>query len=128
VGQEIIIGMKQDAVFGPVVMFGMGGTIVEVLQDFVLGVAPITERQASEMIRGVKSYPLLEGYRGKPGVDLDLLSDIIRLIGEIGIRFPQIAELDINPLIATEDGFVIVDSLIRLLAAGTGTGSQEQQE
>jgi acetyltransferase len=115
VTHELIVGVKRDATFGPVVMFGLGGTAVEVLRDVVLRIAPFSRSTAMEMIRSVRAYPLLVGFRGKEGVDLDLLADILVRVGDIAAAFPEIKELDINPLAAAKGGgFVVIDAVIRV--------------
>lgn len=110
---ELIVGVKRDATFGPVVMFGLGGTVVEVLRDVVLRVAPFSRSTAMEMIRSVKAYPLLAGFRGGEGVDLDLLADTLVRVGDIATAIPEIRELEINPLAAAKGkGLVVIDAVL----------------
>ena len=113
-GRELIFGLERDPVFGPVVMFGIGGTLVEALKDVSFGVAPISEVQAEWMIRSIRAFPLLKAFRGQPAVALPPLVRIITALGQVGVDFPQIAEIDLNPVIADERGAVAVDLLIRL--------------
>lgn len=115
-GRELIFGLEQDPSFGPAVMFGIGGTLVEVLKDVAFGLSPISEIQAEQMIRSIRAFPLLEAFRGQPAVALGPLVQIITAISQIGADFPQIVELDLNPMIADEHGAMAVDILIRLAA------------
>lgn len=113
---ELIIGLKKDLTFGPCVIFGLGGVFTEVLKDISIRVAPLDKIDAMEMINDIKGYKILEGYRGKKGVDIDKLCDILICVGEIGLKHLEIKEIDINPLIV-EDGIPIaVDALIILEA------------
>jgi len=113
-GRELIFGLEQDPTFGPAVMFGIGGTLVEALKDVAFGVAPISEIQAEGMIRSIRAFPLLEAFRGQAAVALAPLVRIITALGRIGLEFPEIAEIDLNPVFADEQGAVAVDLLIRL--------------
>jgi len=115
-GRELIFGLEQDPAFGPAVMFGIGGTLVEALKDVAFGVAPISEIQSERMIRSIRAFPLLEAFRGQPAVALPPLVRIVTALGRIGVDFPQIAEIDLNPVIADERRAVAVDLLIRLSA------------
>jgi len=115
ISHELIVGMKRDATFGPVVMFGLGGTIVEVLRDFVLRVAPFSHGMAREMISDVRSSPLLSGYRGGEEVDLERLADTLVLVGDIAAEIGEISELEINPLAAVNGrGLVVIDTVLRM--------------
>lgn len=109
--REIIIGMNRDPQFGPLVMFGLGGIYVEVLKDVTFRVAPMSADQAKNMVEAIRSYPLLEGVRGQAPADLDAVVDTILRIGQLVTDFPEIAELDINPLLVRNqgDGAVAVD-------------------
>lgn len=111
---ELIIGLKKDLTFGPTVIFGLGGVFTEVLKDISLRVVPLDKIDAEEMIREIKSYKILKGYRGKKGVKMDRLSDILLKVSKIGQNFPQIKELDINPLIVQDGTPIAVDALIIL--------------
>ena len=113
-GRELIFGLEQDSAFGPAVMFGIGGTLVEALNDVSFGVAPISEAQAERMIRSIRAFPLLEAFRGQPAVALAPLVRIAGALGQIGVDFPEIAEIDLNPVLANERGAVAVDLLVRL--------------
>ncbi len=111
-GLEVIVGMKRDQQFGPTVMFGLGGVFIEVLKDVSLRVSPVTEEEAEEMLLEIKGRKLLEGYRGKPPKDLKALKKIIMEISQLAADIPEIAELDLNPIIVYEDGAIIVDAAI----------------
>ena len=102
-GKEVIIGIMRDPQFGPLVMFGMGGIFVEILKDVRFALAPVSERDALAMIKKIKTYPLLAGYRGKPGVDTALLAQTIARVSQLAYDFPEIKELDINPFMAQLD-------------------------
>lgn len=111
---ELIVGLKKDITFGHCVVFGLGGVFTEILKDISIRVAPIEKIDAIEMIREIKSYKILEGYRGEKGVNFDKLSEILVNAGKIGIEHPEIKELDINPLIVQDGIPIAVDSLIIL--------------
>ncbi len=113
-GIEVIIGMSKDPQFGPVMMFGLGGILVELLKDVSFRIVPLTKRDAAEMVREVKSYPLLEGYRGREGVDVNFLEDLIVKISAFVDKTPDIKELDLNPVIAYKNGAVVADARIIL--------------
>ena len=113
-GVEVIIGMSKDAQFGPVLMFGLGGIWVEVLKDVSFRIAPLTRRDAAEMIKEIKGYPLLTGYRGQEPVDLSKLEDFILKVSAFVEKNPEIKELDLNPVFAYSDGAVAVDARVIL--------------
>jgi acyl-CoA synthetase (NDP forming) len=111
-GVETVIGVKRDPMFGPVVMFGLGGVYVEVLKDVTLRLAPVDRATAKEMIRGIKGFPLLAGARGKPPADLDALADGLVAMSRFAGAHPEVASAEINPFIALPQGGVAVDALI----------------
>jgi len=115
-GREVILGMKKDPQFGPMLMFGMGGIFVEVLKDVQFSLAPVTEEESLRMIERTKAYKLLTGVRGQRGVDIPAIADNIRRMSQLSIDFPQIEEIDINPLKAgyEGDGAFVVDARIIL--------------
>ncbi|WEL18450.1 MULTISPECIES: acetate--CoA ligase family protein [unclassified Halorhabdus] len=108
-GTETIVGINRDPQFGPLVMFGLGGIFVEVLEDATFRVAPVSEPEAEEMIDEIDSAPLLRGARGREPVDEAGVVETIQRISKLVTDFPAILELDINPLVATPDGVVAVD-------------------
>jgi len=113
-GIEVIIGMTKDAQFGPVIMFGLGGILVEVLKDVSFRIVPMTKRDASEMITEIKGYPILKGYRGQDPADIPYLEDLIVKVSEFVDKNPEIKELDLNPVFAYKDGALAVDARIIL--------------
>jgi acyl-CoA synthetase (NDP forming) len=116
-GIEVIIGMSKDATFGPVMMFGLGGVLVEVLQDVAFRIVPVQAHDAIEMIHDIKGFPLLAGYRGAPPVDLSALQRILCTLSDFVATTPGIKEIDLNPVYAYPDGALAVDARIILEAA-----------
>jgi acetyltransferase len=104
VGREVILGITKDPTFGHLLMFGLGGIYVEVLKDVVFRVAPLTRSEAQEMVREIRSFPLLAGARGEKPSDVKAIVDCILRVSQMVTDLPQIVELDINPLFAYEDG------------------------
>lgn len=117
-GRELIAGLTRDAGFGSLVMFGLGGVLVEALHDVVFRMAPIGDRDAYEMLDGIRGTKLLGTLRGDPPVDRDALAQAIRRIGQLGGDFPQIAEFDANPLLASSSGVVALDARVRISLGG----------
>lgn len=113
-GTEIIVGMTKDPQFGPVLMFGLGGILVELLGDVSFRIVPITLRDAQEMIEEIKGYRLLTGYRGQEPVDIAFLGKLLVKVSGFIEAHPEINELDLNPVLAYEDGAVVVDARIVL--------------
>jgi acyl-CoA synthetase (NDP forming) len=113
-GVEVIIGMFKDAQFGPVLMFGLGGILVEVLKDVSFRIVPIAKRDAAEMVREIKGYPLLAGYRGQEAVDVSYLEEMLIKVSNFVEQNPELKELDLNPIFAYSDGAVAVDARIIL--------------
>ena len=113
-GLEVIVGMSKDVQFGPVLMFGLGGILVEVLKDVSFRIVPVTRRDAAEMIREIKGYPLLEGYRGQEPADISALEELIVKVSQFVDQNPEMKELDLNPIFAYRDRAVAVDARIIL--------------
>ncbi len=115
-GREVILGIAQDPQFGPLIMFGLGGIYVESLADIAFRIWPITDRDAYEMIRSIRSFALLKGTRGEPPVDLSLLEEALMRLSQLAGDFPEIAELDVNPFLASPvpGASKAVDARIRL--------------
>ncbi len=113
-GRELIYGMGRDSAFGPVVMFGLGGTLVEALGDVSFGVAPVRPLQAQRMIRSIRAHRLLGAFRGQAALDLPSLARPLVALGQMAIDFAELAEIDLNPVIADERNLAAVDILIRL--------------
>jgi len=103
-GREILVGMNRDPQFGPLVAFGLGGIYVEALKDVAFRIAPFSEEEAREMIHEIRSYPLLAGVRGEPPADHEAMVDALMRISQLVTDFPEIVELDINPLTVFEEG------------------------
>jgi acetyltransferase len=108
-GTETIVGMNRDPQFGPLMMFGLGGIFVEVLEDTTFRVAPLSESEAREMTEEIKTAPLLRGARGRDPADVDGIVETIQRLSQLVADFPAIMEFDINPLVATPDGVDAVD-------------------
>jgi acetyl coenzyme A synthetase (ADP forming)-like protein len=108
-GVETILGMNRDPQFGPVVLFGLGGIFVEVLEDTTVRIAPVSEPEAASMIEDIESTPLLRGARGRDPVHETALVETIQRLSQLVTDFPAIVELDINPLVATPDGVAAID-------------------
>jgi acyl-CoA synthetase (NDP forming) len=117
-GVEVIMGMSKDEQFGPVLMFGLGGVFVEVLKDVAFRIVPLVRRDASQMIREIKGYPLLEGYRGQEPANVPVLEDLLLKLSDFVDRTPEIKELDLNPIFAYKDGAVAVDARVILEPQG----------
>jgi acetyltransferase len=113
-GTEVIVGTKTDPQFGPVIMFGIGGILVDVVKDVVFRVLPITRNSAKQMLREIRSAPILNGVRGQPPVDHDALVDLLMKVSEIVEAYPAIREMDLNPVIAYAEGLSVVDARILL--------------
>ncbi|MFC1925359.1 acetate--CoA ligase family protein [Chloroflexota bacterium] len=113
-GVEVIIGMSKDPQFGPVLMFGLGGVFVEILKDVSFRIVPLTPRDAREMVREIKGYPLLEGYRDQEPADIPLLEKMLLKVSDFSEKNPEIKELDLNPIFAYRDGAVAVDARVVL--------------
>ena len=112
-GVELVIGARVDPLFGPMVVVGLGGILVEVLQDTALAPAPVTPTDALDMLRSLKGVKLLQGFRGMPAVDMPRLAEVISNVSRFAADQREVlAELDINPLICAGDRITAVDALI----------------
>ena len=116
-GTEVIIGVVQEPVFGPLVIFGLGGVATDVLADHTARLAPLTDTDADELIHSIRSAPLLLGHRGSPPADLAALQETLLRISRLADDLPEIAELDLNPVIARQDGVFAADARIRISLA-----------
>jgi acyl-CoA synthetase (NDP forming) len=116
-GVELIVGVVNDHNFGPVLACGAGGTTAELVKDVAVRITPITDLDAREMLQSLRTYPLLEGYRGAPGCDLAAVQDVLLRVGAMVEAHPEIVELDCNPLIAGPQRALIVDARVRVEAA-----------
>src|SRR5215471_13992798 len=113
-GTEVIIGVQDDQMFGPLVVFGLGGVAIEVLADHAARLAPLTETDADMLINSIRSAPLLHGHRGAPATDLAALRDVLMRVSRLADDLPEVTELDLNPVIARPDGVVAVDARIKV--------------
>jgi acyl-CoA synthetase (NDP forming) len=113
-GIEVIVGVSTDPQFGPVIMFGLGGILVEVLKDVSFRIIPIASRDARQMIHEIKGFPLLEGYRGQDPADLAALESLLLRVSGFVEQQPEVSELDLNPVFAYKDGALAVDARIVL--------------
>jgi acyl-CoA synthetase (NDP forming)/GNAT superfamily N-acetyltransferase len=116
-GVEVLIGLVQEPVFGPLVVFGLGGVATEVLGDHAARLNPLTDKDADELIRSVQAAPLLFGHRGRPAVDTAALTDTLLRVSRLADDFPEVTELDLNPVIARQDGAEAVDVRVRISPA-----------
>ena len=117
-GTEVIIGVVQEPVFGPLVVFGLGGVATDVLGDRSARLTPLTDTDAAALVRSIRAAPLLLGHRGTPAADLAALQDILLRVSRLADDLPQVAELDLNPVIARPDGAHVVDTRVRVLPSG----------
>jgi acyl-CoA synthetase (NDP forming) len=115
-GVEVMVGMTRDPLFGPLLAFGLGGIHVEILGDVQFRITPLTDRDAAEMVREIKGYRLLTGYRGQPAADVKAIEEVLLRISQLVEEIRQIVELDLNPIFALPEGqgCKIVDTRIRI--------------
>ncbi len=111
-GQEVIVGMNRDPQFGPIILFGLGGVLVEVFRDVSLRLSPLNADEALDMIREIKGYRVLAGYRGRDAVDEQALVGCLMKVSEIAHKHPEIVEIDLNPVLAYPDGIMVVDARV----------------
>jgi len=116
-GVEMLVGVVNDPQFGPTIACGAGGTLVEVLKDISVRLSPLTRMDAAGMLRELRSFPLLEGYRGGPKCDVGGLEDMLLRTSALAEDHPHIAEMDCNPVIVSASGAVVVDARVRVAAA-----------
>jgi acyl-CoA synthetase (NDP forming) len=117
-GTELIVGAVGDPAFGPLVACGAGGVAVELLGDVQVRLAPLGPDEADGMLRALRTFPLLDGYRGRPPADLASVRDLILRVGALAAAHPAVAELDLNPVIAGPAGALVVDARVRLEVTG----------
>jgi len=116
-GTEVIVGMTTDPQFGPVMMFGLGGIMVEVLKDVSFRLVPLADKDANQMIDEIKGRPVLAGVRGQPASDIAALKNTILKVSEFVEKHPEVQELDLNPVFAYPDGALAVDARIVISAS-----------
>jgi acetyltransferase len=119
-GKEVILGMTMDETFGPLLMFGMGGKYVEIIKDITFRVMPVTDVDSWEMVKGIRSYPLLEGVRGEERVDIEFIVESIQRLAQMVDDIPAMVEMDMNPVVVTPNRrhCRVVDARIRIEASG----------
>jgi acyl-CoA synthetase (NDP forming) len=113
-GAELLAGIVQDPVFGPLVAFGAGGVFAELIGEAEFRLAPLTDVDADELLTSGKAGRLVAGFRGAPAADPQALADLLHRLSLLGEDLPEVAELDLNPIIARPDGCVIVDARVRV--------------
>jgi acetate---CoA ligase (ADP-forming) len=111
-GREVIVGMNRDPQFGPIMLFGLGGIMVEIFRDVSLRPPPFTGEDALNMIREIKGYPVLAGYRGQPAIDEEALVCCLVRVSTIAEKHPEIHEIDLNPVLAYENAIMVVDARV----------------
>ncbi len=112
--RELMVGLTRDAQFGPCVMFGLGGIFTEILEDVAFRVAPLSDYDAGDIMNDIKGKKILDAFRGKPEVDRNILADILKAVGQIGLDNEPVKEIDINPLKLVDGKPVAVDALVVL--------------
>lgn len=120
--KECIIGFKRDPQFGPMILFGLGGIYVEVLKDVAIRLAPLSMDDAKQMIREIKSFPLLRGVRGEQPVDFNAIEDILLTMSQLALDFPQIMEAEFNPVLASPSGALVADVRVTVCTDDTANG------
>ncbi|MDD3125237.1 MAG: acetate--CoA ligase family protein, partial [Candidatus Kapabacteria bacterium] len=113
-GREIFIGANKDPKFGHIILAGLGGIFIEVLKDVRSCLVPVSNNEAHDMIKSLKSYKLIEGVRGQEGVNQDMFADIICRVSALLEAAPEICEMDLNPLLGTEKSITAVDARVRI--------------
>jgi acetyltransferase len=126
-GREVILGMTRDPQFGPMLMFGLGGIFVEVMKDVTFHLAPITAEEAMQMLKGTRSYALLQGARGQAPVDLDAIAGALQRISQLATDYPEILELDINPFIVGPVGVQAYVADARMTLSITSTDAKNHE-
>ena len=117
-GAELLVGVVQDPVFGPLVAVGPGGVLAELIGEAAFRIAPLTDQDAEELVLGGKAGRLVRGFRGAPAADAGAVTDLVHRLGRLGEALPAIAELDLNPVIAQSEGCIVVDTRVRVRRPG----------
>ena len=125
-GIEVIVGVIRDPIFGPVLMFGLGGIFVEILEDVAFRSIPLSRHDAQSMVEQIKARKILEGARGEPAVDKTALVELLLSVSRIAAAYPGLSELDLNPVIVNADGYAVVDA--RVIVAREAVSHEESQE
>jgi acyl-CoA synthetase (NDP forming) len=113
-GTEFLAGVVQDPVFGPLVAFGPGGVMAELIGGTGFRIAPLTDADAQQLVEGGKAGRLVRGFRGRPPADVDALTDLLHRLARLAQDLPEVAELDLNPVLASADGCAAVDARVRV--------------
>jgi acyl-CoA synthetase (NDP forming) len=121
-GHEVLVGMTEDPLFGPLIVFGMGGVLVELVGDVSFRITPVTDLEAAAMVREIKSAKLLEGYRSYPAGDIPAVEEVILRVSALADAIPEIREMDLNPVmvLAPGEGAKAVDARIRVTPTAQG--------
>jgi acyl-CoA synthetase (NDP forming) len=124
-GVETIAGVTRDPTFGPIVLFGLGGVAAELLRDVSVRVAPLTDRDAEEMVREIRGFPLLDGYRGAPKANVASVVDLLHRISRLASEQEEVAEMDLNPVLVFHGDApcVALDARVRLVAVRQPAGA-----
>ncbi|MEM2047751.1 MAG: acetate--CoA ligase family protein, partial [Candidatus Jordarchaeales archaeon] len=117
-GKEFIVGMTRDLTWGPMLAFGLGGIYVNLVEDVSFRIVPVTRSEAFQMVTETKAYRLIQGFRGEPPLDLEAILDVILRISQLSMDFPEINEIDVNPLFAYPKGCVALDVKITIKKEG----------
>src|SRR6185369_251511 len=113
---ELIVGVVADQAFGPLVAVGAGGTAAELIGDVQVRLAPVSALTATEMLRELRTFPLLDGFRGAPRCDVAAIEDVVGRVAALAAAHPEVAELDCNPVLAGTVGATVVDARVRIAA------------
>jgi len=113
-GVETIVGVTNDPSFGPLVMFGLGGVLADLLADQAFRLVPLTDVDATELVEAGRAAPLLQGYRGSPRCDVDAIKDLLLRVAQLADAHPELSELDLNPVVATPGGIAVLDAKARI--------------
>jgi acyl-CoA synthetase (NDP forming) len=113
-GREVIIGMKKDNTFGSAIIFGLGGIFTEAIKDTTIRVAPFGKEEALKMMKDIKGIKILQDFRGEPPVNFEMLSQIIVNLSRLALEHPEIKEIDLNPVMATENSATIIDARVMI--------------
>jgi len=111
-GTELILGMKRDKIFGPVILLGLGGVFVEVLKDVSMRIAPLSKKDCKDMIEDLKGKQIIEGYRNFPKLDKELIVTLLLSLSKMSIQNPEILEIDLNPVIMTQKKAIVADARV----------------